>query len=226
MPQTGRALQLLLVAVAVVALSGCASGSRDKGSSGNDREQAQRGGTTNEKVDAPRVDATTAEVKRLLDDWAKELVGPFGVQRRQQRYYTAEQPRRAARLAPRLSRLLAPLESWGPEGRTRLAELPPTKPVRTAIEVGNAWAQWANQARRNIAKGSVTVAEAKRASELRTEALTLHHQAYAISAKPPAREMTVPPIGATEAEKRKVERRRQREARRKQRLRERRQREN
>jgi hypothetical protein len=214
MPQSARALPLLLVAVAALPFSGCSSGAEESGGSGKSRSSAPKGGTT-EKIDAPRVDSTTSEVKKLLDEWAKELVPAFHIQRSQQRAYAANDPKRGASYAPRLGRLLAPLESWGPEGRATLAELPPTKPVRTAIEVGNAWASWANKVRSNIAKGTVTQKDVEESSELRTKAIQLHFNAYLISAEPVAEEFTRPPIGATESEKRKAAKKRERQERRK-----------
>ena len=195
-----RLLALLLAAVAALALASCGP----KPGGGDDTP------TQTQPPPTPTVKSTTNEVVQLLDDWTTRLIPPYRLMRRRTLAYLRRQPKVARRIEPELAEALLPLESWASEAKDAVRDLPPTKPVRMAIETGNAWSDWARTFRLGLRRGfnpqssQALVVKQRRAFQLQVKT-------YVVSARPLPDAYQRPPLGLS-AKQRAEFRRHQREA--------------
>jgi hypothetical protein len=203
-----RALALLLAVLAALTLASCAS--PGGGGGGGSAEPTQ---TT--PPPPPKVQSTTSEVARLLDDWTDRLIEPYRLLRRRNLAFSRKKTKVALAIEPQLAQELLPLESWAREARQTLGDLPPTKPVRTAIQTGNAWSVWARTFRLDLRRGFNT----KRATDVinkQRTAFRLQITSYVVAARPLPDAYGRPPLGLS-AKQREELKKRAREAERKKR---------
>jgi hypothetical protein len=199
-----RALALLLAVVAALTLSSCKGGGGGGGASKS---------TQTVPPPPPKVKSTTSEVVSLLDTWTDQLIPPYRLMRKRTLAYSRRQPKVVARVEPQLAQELIPLETWAHDAREALSSLPPTKPVRTAVQAGNAWSDWARTFRLDLRRGFNTQ-RAKDVIQKQRVAFRLQIQSYIVAAHPLPDAFGRPPLGLS-AKQRQQLRKQQREAERK-----------
>jgi hypothetical protein len=177
-----RALPALLLALAVLALGACSSGSERNGRPG--KAAGER---------PPATNTTVGEVKALLDRWAKRLVKPWGLIIERGKAYKGRHLKRARRLERRLVPMLRPLEAWPQEAARRLQDRPPTRPVRAAIRLGNVWGEFAHRFRDGLRKG-FTKRSGEKLGRLQGKGFRSHIRVYRLLPRRVAPEFLRPPF--------------------------------